>query len=230
METKMKFNIKRSVEPNNTFRVDSVIGTYDLQSKKIDEEFEGEIVIPEKWNVGVIVGKSGTGKSTIVKELFPDAYVYDMEYKSASILDDMPKNVSMKDIAKAFMSVGFASIPSWLKPYSVLSNGEKMRVDLARSILEGKETVLFDEFTSVVDRHIAKVGSLAVSREVRRKNIKFIAVSCHSDIIEYLEPDWVFSTDEMQNLTLKKKDQNSMSRYSIHQTKVSGTFLKSITI
>ena len=48
----------------------------------------------------------------------------------------MPSYCSVSDITNAFNSVGFSSPPSWLKPYSVLSNGQKMRVDLARSILE----------------------------------------------------------------------------------------------
>ena len=26
---------------------------------------------------------------------------------------------------------------------------------------------------------------------------KFIAVSCHKDILEWLEPDWTFCTDSM---------------------------------
>ena len=47
----------------------------------------------------------------------------------------MPENIETKDIEKMFYSVGFGSVPSWLKPYNVLSNGEKMRVDLARALL-----------------------------------------------------------------------------------------------
>ena len=76
----------------------------------------------------------------------------------------MPKEKSVKEITKAFTSVGFASPPSWLKPYSVLSNGEKMRCDLAKSILEEKEIVVFDEFTSVVNREVAKTGSFAIQK------------------------------------------------------------------
>ena len=45
--------------------------------------------------------------------------------KDGTVVDDMSKNVSIDDITKMFYSVGFGSVPSWLKPYSVLSNGEK---------------------------------------------------------------------------------------------------------
>lgn len=191
------FNIVKEVKPNKTFRVSNVISNFDLDLKHIKEQFKGNIDIEGKdWNVGLIVGSSGTGKSTIAKECFPDAYNSSTyEYKEKSVIDDMPKGKTVKDIEKTFTSVGFASPPSWLKPYSVLSNGEKMRVDLARNILDDKELIVFDEFTSVVNREVAKTSSYAISKAVRKQNKKFIAVACHRDIIEWLEPDWIYDTD-----------------------------------
>lgn len=191
------FNIVKKIEPSKTFRVSSIIGAFDLDLEHIDEHFSGNIDIEDKeWNIGLIVGGSGTGKSTIAKEVFKDNYIKSYEYNAKSVIDDMPKNKSIKEIELAFTSVGFASPPSWLKPYSVLSNGEKMRVDLARSILEDKEIIVFDEFTSVVNREVAKTSSYAISKAVKRQNKKFVAVSCHDDIIEWLEPDWIYNTDE----------------------------------
>jgi len=127
----------------------------------------------------------------------------------------MPKNKSIKEIEKTFTSVGFASPPSWLKPYDVLSNGEKMRVDLARSILEDKEVIVFDEFTSVVNREVAKTSSYAISKAVRKQNKKFIAVACHKDIIDWLEPDWIYDTDEKRFFFAKAniQDQESSLKY-----------------
>jgi GNAT superfamily N-acetyltransferase len=113
------------------------------------------------------------------------------------VLDDMPKECSVEQITSAFNSVGFSSPPSWLKPYSVLSNGQKMRVDLARAILEKNELFVFDEFTSVVDRNVAQIGSFAMQKAIRKTNKKFIAVTCHFDVQDWLLPDWVFNTDTM---------------------------------
>lgn len=109
----------------------------------------------------------------------------------------MPQSASVDEIEQAFYAVGFGSVPSWLKPYSVLSNGEKMRVDLANALLQN-ELVVFDEFTSVVDRNVARVCCVAVEKAVRRNGKQFVAVTCHRDIIEWLQPDWIFDTDEMQ--------------------------------
>jgi len=102
--------------------------------------------------------------------------------------------------------VGFSSPPSWLKPYHVLSGGEQFRCDLARALAAasapgGKPSgcespaglVAFDEFTSVVDRNVARIGSAAIAKSIRGGRIKcrFVAVTCHYDVSEWLQPDWV---------------------------------------
>ena len=172
------FDIIKQTTAPKTFRVASVIGKFDLQSEKITEHFKGEINLETDWKIGLIVGKSGTGKTTIAKQLFPESYVTNYKYDKFTVLDDMPKDCSVDQITKAFNSVGFSSPPSWLKPYSVLSNGQKMRVDLARAILEENKMFVFDEFTSVVDRNVAKIGSFAIQKAIRKTNKQFIAVGC----------------------------------------------------
>lgn len=201
-----RFDIVKEVQPEKTFRAASIISNFDLDVEHIREHFAGNIDIENAdWNVGLIVGGSGTGKSTIARECFPDAYESSTyTYSAAAVVDDMPKGKSIKEIEMAFTSVGFASPPSWLKPYSVLSNGEKMRVDLARNILDDKDVIVFDEFTSVVNREVAKTSSYAISKAVRKQGKKFIAVACHRDIIEWLEPDWIYDTDEKRFFTLRE--------------------------
>lgn len=216
------FDIIKENKPKKTFRVDYVIGTYDLQSESTKEHFEGNIELPEKWNIGLIVGKSGSGKTTIAKELFGEHIIKSFDYTHESILDDMPKGVKVDDICYALNSVGFSSPPSWLKPYSVLSNGEKMRCDIARAMLENNDMFVFDEFTSVVDRNVAQIGSLALQKAIRKNNKKFIAVTCHYDVEDWLMPDWVFCTDDMTFRTIdaetQKKNRPAI-KLDIYETK-----------
>ena len=73
-----------------------------------------------------------------------------------------------------------------------------MRVDIAQALCLDEPVIVFDEFTSVVDREIAKVSAFAISKAVRRSKKKFIAVTCHYDVVDWLEPDWVFCTDTME--------------------------------
>lgn len=230
------FDIIKESNPEKTFRVSSVLNMFDLDIEQVKEQFKGAIEIEGKdWNVGLIVGGSGTGKSTIAMEVFGDNYFKEGNYNSMAVIDDMPKEKSVKEITKAFTSVGFSSPPSWLKPYSVLSNGEKMRCDLAKCILEEREIVVFDEFTSVVNREVAKTGSYAISKAVKKLNKKFIAVACHKDIIEWLEPDWIYNTDEQRFFFALEstKDPKSNSKYTELQTALKngcGNHLKNIII
>jgi ABC-type ATPase with predicted acetyltransferase domain len=73
--------------------------------------------------------------------------------------------------------------------------------------------VVFDEFTSVVDREIAKVSAYAISKAVRRSNKKFIAVTCHYDVVDWLDPDWVFCTDTMELSRKKEQGRPLNSRF-----------------
>lgn len=171
----------------------------------MSKRFTGTISLDEPWQIGAIVGRSGTGKTSIAKELWPTAYIRGFEYKHESVLDDFPEELSTADITKALCSVGFASPPDWLKPYENLSQGEKMRVDIARALCLSQDLIVFDEFTSVVDREIAKISALAISNAIRKSKKQFIAVTCHYDVLDWLEPDWVFRTDDM---TFDKKKES----------------------
>lgn len=222
------FDIVKTCDIDKTFRVSHIMGDYDVDIKHVREHFTGSITPPDNWQIGVIVGGSGTGKSTIAAKIFPDELISGFEYTHKSVIDDMPDTVSVNEIEKMFYAVGFGSVPSWLKPYSVLSNGEKMRCDLARAMLS-RDFVVFDEFTSVVDRQVAKVASMAISKAVRKTDKKFVAVSCHYDIIEWLQPDWVYDTNENKCFFGTAHDLNKNSR-SENVGEANGKTLGGITI
>ena len=156
----------------------------------------GELPIEAKeWNIGLIVGPSGCGKSTILRNVFGESLPLD--WNALSVIDDFDKVLPMKDVAAACQAVGFNTIPAWLRPFAVLSNGERFRVEMARRLLEEQGTIAVDEFTSVVDRQVAKIGAHAIQKAVRRAGKKFVAASCHFDIIDWLQPDWILEPATM---------------------------------
>ena len=131
------------------------------------------------------------------KNLFKDYLFFNgFEWNSESFLDDFDKKLSPKDIIESLSKVGFSSPPDWLKSFHVLSNGQKMRVELARILLESDQPFIYDEFTSFVDRQVAKIGSHAISKFLKKEQKKMIAISCHDDIEEWLEPDWIYNVDK----------------------------------
>lgn len=187
-------NILREVTIQRTARVMQMEGMFDVPpSKRSHEEWTVDLKLPDQWNVGLIVGPSGSGKTTIARELFNNNIISGWDWpENKSVLDGFPAEMSIKEIIELLSSVGFSSPPSWVRPFRVLSNGEQFRVNMARTLAESKGLIVVDEFTSVVDRTVAKIGSAAIQKTVRRRNQKFIAVSCHYDIIDWLEPDWVY--------------------------------------
>ena len=180
-----------------TPRIKQLSAMFDVPAQeKLAHHWQGEIDIDEKpWNVGLIVGPSGAGKSSVARQLFGAERVN--EWKSASVVDDFDKRFSIEQVAEVCGAVGFNTIPSWMKPYGVLSTGEKFRVDLARHVLEGGELVMVDEFTSVIDRQVAKIGCHAVQKLIRKQQKKFVAVTCHYDVVEWLQPDWMLEPATM---------------------------------
>jgi len=157
------FSIIRESQIKETFRTNAIKGKFDLDIPVVSEKFEGKINIPETWNIGLVVGNSGTGKTTIAKELFGGNFIESFGYDNGSV---------------------------------------------------------FDEFTSVVDRNVAKIGSHAMQKAIRRADKKFIAVTPHFDVEDWLCPDWVFDTNKMEFRLSngKKKDQKSTPKLESSKT------------
>ncbi len=212
----------------DSFRVQQLAGMFDVPiEERARERFCVEMPeLGDDWRVGLIVGPSGSGKSTMAKKIFGDQLWRGRDWPKDRAVVDCLGERPIKEITGLFTAVGFSSPPSWIKPYEVLSGGERFRCDLARALAEtdaangpsekgdfeaGRAKLLlsqdscpaqqelrppgccvFDEFTSVVDRNVAKIGSAAVARAVRggRVNCRFVAVTCHYDVAQWLEPDW----------------------------------------
>jgi ABC-type lipoprotein export system ATPase subunit len=154
---------------------------------------KNNIKLPEIWNIGLLYGGSGSGKTTLLKE-FGTITPHEWNNEISTISNF--KDITPTEASEVLCSVGFGSIPAWLRPYNALSNGEKFRADLARSLISNNEIILVDEFTSVVDRNVAKSACNSVQKYIRKYNKKIILASCHSDIIEWLNPDWAYNPIE----------------------------------
>lgn len=169
-------------------------GIFDVPpSKRSRVEWNVDLPIEERqWKIGLIVGPSGCGKSTIARKVFDEKMVNGFDWDEKKAVVSQFGEIPMKEVSSCLSAVGFSSPPSWLRPFHALSNGEQFRVTLARALACCEGVFCIDEFTSVVDRTVAQIGSAAVSKAVRNSSKQMVAVACHYDIIEWLQPDWVY--------------------------------------
>jgi len=190
----MKYIEKRNEIINDKY-TEYIYEAFDIQNKE-----ETTIKIPInfnecktfEWNIGVIYGGSGTGKTTLLRE-FGD--LTDDNFDDKKPLISNFDFLEPKEATFLLSAMGLSSVPTWLRPFELLSNGEQYRARLAYKVGKAKknEVILIDEFTSVVDRDVAKAMSYALQKYIRRENKKIILASCHFDIMEWLLPDWTYS-------------------------------------
>jgi GNAT superfamily N-acetyltransferase len=222
----MKLEVLNECPLYDSFRVQQVAGMFDVPlGDKLSERFTVEMPpLDSDWRIGMIVGPSGSGKTTLARRLFGASFIERTDWPENRAIVDCFGDLPIRELTNLLTAVGFSSPPSWIKPYAVLSGGERFRCDLARALSRGKykvqttkyendatggesadsnsyfalctsylNIVAFDEFTSVVDRTVAKIGSAAVAKAIRGGTIacRFVAVTCHYDVTEWLAPDWV---------------------------------------
>lgn len=190
----MRARFTLSSEVVQSARVMQMAGMMDVPlSEKTSETWDVDVPIEgQEWSVGLVVGPSGSGKSSLARQLWPDALMTAPEWSpDHSLLDDFPAEMPVRDIVKLLNAVGLGSVPAWLRPHATLSTGEGFRADIARALADTEGLVVVDEFTSVVDRQVARVGSHSVQKTIRRAGRQFVAVTCHYDVTDWLQPDWV---------------------------------------
>jgi len=202
----------------------------DIFELKADLPVEGM-----EWQIGLIVGPSGTGKTSIGKKLFGGGKIidlYDGWDSDIPIVEAIDPGGDFNSVTGSLANVGLGDVPSWLRPFKALSNGQQFRAGLARLISDAPDECIVDEFTSVIDRQIAKIGAMAFAKGWRRnKGKKIILLSCHYDIVEWLQPDWCYDTSTAE---FKKKAQSESGLPSSwkfgRSTPLTGDILSRITI
>ena len=194
----MKIDIRHRCSDFDSYRAARVKSLFNAE-KGCDWQRSVEIPIEDmNWKIGLVVGPSGSGKTSIGRRIF-DEPIYDLYADwdaDKPIVDCIAPDGDFNAVTGALSAVGLGDVPAWLRPFHVLSNGEQFRAGLSRLVCERPPHAVVDEFTSVIDRQIAKVGAAAFAKTWRRGEGQVVLLSCHYDIIEWLQPDWVYDTAE----------------------------------
>lgn len=146
--------------------------------------------LEEPYNIGLILGASGSGKTTLCKKIFGEDCFKVVLDNSLPIIEQFPENYDYEKRSSILCGVGLTQVPCWLRPVSTLSNGQRTRAECALLMCQNELTII-DEWTSVVDRTAAKIMSHCIQKHARKHEKRIVLVSCHYDVIEWLNPDWV---------------------------------------
>ncbi len=194
----MKISLDLKSPPADSYRAARVQSLFNVDGEGgADFALRANLPLDEQpWSIGLVVGPSGSGKSSIGKAMWKGRHIRRSGGwpKGVALIDALAPEAAFDDVTAALSAVGLGSVPCWLRPYEVLSTGERFRADMARIILERPEKVILDEFTSVLDRRVAQIGAGAFAKAWRRGPGQFVALSCHYDIADWLQPDWIFDT------------------------------------
>lgn len=199
----LEISVHRETEVYQTYRANRVRSLFNVEDERGARfDLDIKLEVGDDWQIGLVVGPSGTGKSSIGHHLVDGGgwrWWQPRWPKDRPIIEAITPKADMDVATGALAAVGLGDVPAWLRPYPVLSMGEQFRANLARLVAEGGDHVVVDEFTSVVDRQIAKIGSMAFAKAHRRGGGQVILLSCHHDIIEWLEPDWCYDTGSKES-------------------------------
>ena len=204
----MRIEVRNRLEVESTYRVDRALGLFNVH-RNLAQEFGFDVEVPideigmpeGEWRIGVVCGPSGSGKTSIGRKLTELGW---LEWgtepwgsRQTAIIDVIAPDQSFEIVTGILASVGLGTVPAWLRPFAVLSNGEKYRAELARLLAEPDRTrVWFDEFTSVLDRKVATVGAGAFAKAWRREKEprQVVFLTPHLDVLPHLRPDWCVYT------------------------------------
>lgn len=180
--------LKTKIQHDEITRKICEVFTIEAEDHVFQPHLIEEDLIPEDFSVGLIVGSSGSGKSLLLKEFGQAEDLPHWENKAIA-----SHFSSYEDAESRLMGAGLNSVPIWLAPYNILSNGQKYRADMARKLESG---ACFDEFTSVIDRDTSRSLANSIKKYIKHQKLTGVVFACpHHDIEEYLEPDWTYDTD-----------------------------------
>src|SRR5262245_11777991 len=154
--------VNLSAPIRRSFRVEQVAGMFDVPiEERMSHTLTAEVPeMDEDWTIGAIVGPSGSGKTTLARAAFGDALFKPRAWprdraiidvlgeansecriqnaerttQDASAFCNLNSELGIKQLTRLLTAVGLGSPPTWLKPYRVLSTGERFRADLLRAM------------------------------------------------------------------------------------------------
>jgi ABC-type lipoprotein export system ATPase subunit/GNAT superfamily N-acetyltransferase len=185
-----------------------VMDSFGITTKTIRTRLAGPVnLTAQAGTITFVAGSSGCGKSLLLACLDPQwrsdtvemhGSIAPADY-SASWLTPFPPQATLFEFLAgkhgadrafdALARVGLSEALAFLKPFELLSRGQRYRAMLADLTLGDAQIWLIDEFCSDLDPLTARIVAHKLRETVRREaRIAFVAAANHSHFIAALRP------------------------------------------
>lgn len=165
------------------FGVTKEIGRHVVAEDVSIEVEEGEII--------AFTGDSGSGKSSLMRRLAQQLegvlWFDDITFLKGTVIDQFTDDWA--ESMALLYACGLGEAHLMLRLPSELSDGQRMRLKLAIGISQTPQWLVIDEFTSSLDRTLAKVIAFNLKKLSRRHHIGVLVATTHEDVIEDLQPE-----------------------------------------
>jgi len=184
-------------DASNSYRCQRAANSLQIDiAAKLRHDFRVCADLETDFHIGLIVGASGSGKTTLARSIYGDDSMRERLDLARPIIEQFPDAWSYDDCAGALIGVGLSQVPCWIRPAHTLSTGQRARAEFALQMALDADCIVMDEWTSVVDRTVAKAMSHTIQRYARKRGKSAVLLSCHYDVIEWLAPDWIIDCNQ----------------------------------
>ena len=164
---------------------------FDGASKPVSQSLDAS-QLPEDFELAVIYGPSGSGKSSLLEDLVQH---YGAERLAPQAFDFCAHKAICShpgwqgNSIDRLGCVGLNRVPSWLKPWHVLSDGERQRVLCGLSLRTG---AVLDDFAGMVDERNAVSMAASLAKFVRSQGFGNVLIGTTKRcVLPFLAPDFV---------------------------------------
>lgn len=151
-----------------------------------------DLDIPDDYSVLYITGESGSGKSVLLNEMFPD-YKQECIPNTPLFLWGGETQSEQIETMKILTLVGISDAILFINTYERLSDSQKARARIGLELMSDKSTIVIDEFLSTLDRKTAKPVAYCIQKAARKLGKKLVVATAHDDLGKYLKPDYIIS-------------------------------------
>lgn len=157
--------------------------------------FDNQPLEIQQGDVVYITGQSGSGKSTVLKELVIQMNTEGLQVADidkVELLDKPLIDQIGKDTAEALNLLSIAGLNDaylFIRKPKELSDGQRYRFRLAKIIESGAKVWVADEFLAVLDRTTAKVIAFNLQKVARKMGATLMVATTHTDMVDDLAPN-----------------------------------------